>query len=176
MVLETLLAVFIGLVHISLQSELKCLVCKHVVSEITSAVRKEDPAKTIQVGSFRIQPDGSQKQSQIKYAGSELHLNEVLETVCNTLEDYAQAKHKETGEKVLLNLSKDVEKLNSHDLVPDPDLNRSLKYYCESFIEDFEDDIISIFKSSLQPFDDETTKRLCINASGYCSSLHHSEL
>lgn len=40
-------------------------VCKQIVNEITTAVVNEDPKKKIQVGSFRIQPDGSQKQTQV---------------------------------------------------------------------------------------------------------------
>lgn len=40
-------------------------VCKQIVHEITTAVINEDPKKKIQVGSFRIQPDGSQKQTQV---------------------------------------------------------------------------------------------------------------
>ncbi|GFT57142.1 protein canopy homolog 2 [Nephila pilipes] len=157
------------------QSGLKCLVCKQVVNEISSAVMNEDPKKTIQVGSFRIQPDGTQKQSHIKYAGSELHLNEILETVCNSLEDFAQAKDKDSGELTLLNLSKDVEKLSTHELVQDPDLNRSLKYYCESFVEDYEDDILKIFKSSEEVAVEDITRKLCSDYAGYCIAAH-SEL
>ncbi|GIZ03223.1 protein canopy homolog 2 [Caerostris extrusa] len=154
------------------QSIVKCLVCKQVVSEISTAITNEDPKKTIQVGSFRIQPDGTQKQSQIKYAGSELHLNEIMETVCNSLENYAQAKEKDTGELALLNLLKDVEKLSTHELIQDPDLNRSLKYYCESFIEDYEDDILEIFKSSNQLPVDDVSRKLCSDSAGYCIAAH----
>ncbi|KAG8201080.1 hypothetical protein JTE90_028751 [Oedothorax gibbosus] len=148
------------------QSIVKCLVCKQVVNEINNAVTNEDPKKKIQVGSFRIQPDGSQKQTQIKYAGSELHLNEILENVCNQMDDYAQAKSKDSGELTLLNLSKDVEKLSTHELVQDPDLNRGLKYYCENFIEEYEDEIISIFKKDSLDYDLE--RKLCSEAAGYC--------
>lgn len=154
-------------------SELKCIVCRQVVNEITSTIAKVDSRKTIQVGSFRIQPDGSQKQAEIKYAGSEVHLNEILETVCNAMEDYVQAKHKETGELALLNLSVDINKLSTYDLVPDPDLNRSLKYYCESFIEDYEDDIIGVFKGSGDAdISSSAATQLCQASSGYCSSKH----
>lgn len=174
--LFSILSVFLMYFQLSVQqSGLKCLVCKQVVKEINSAVVNEDPKKTIQVGSFRIQPDGTQKQSQIKYAGSELHLNEILETVCNSLDDFAQAKAKDSGELTLLNLSKDVEKLGTHELVQDPDLNRSLKYYCESFIEDYEDDILKIFKSSGEMAIDDVTRKLCSDSAGYCN-VARSEL
>ncbi|GBL73033.1 Protein canopy 2 [Araneus ventricosus] len=174
--LLSFLSVFVTFFQLSVQqSVLKCLVCKQVVREISSAVSNEDPKKTIQVGSFRIQPDGTQKQSQIKYAGSELHLNEIMETVCNSLDDYAQAKNKDTGELALLNLSKDIEKLSTHELVHDPDLNRSLKYYCESFIEDFEDDILQVFKSAEDLSIDDVSRKLCNDSAGYCIAAH-SEL
>ncbi|KAF8791034.1 Protein canopy like protein [Argiope bruennichi] len=169
----SLVSVFVTFFQMSVQqSVLKCLVCKQVVHEINSAVSNEDPKKTIQVGSFRIQPDGTQKQSQIKYAGSELHLNEIMETVCNSLDDYAQAKNKDTGELALLNLSKDIEKLSTHELVQDPDLNRSLKYYCESFIEDFEDDILQVFKAAEDLPLDDVSRKLCSDSAGYCIAAH----
>lgn len=56
------------------------------------------------------------------------------------MENYAQAKHKETGELGLLNLEKDIEKMDIYELIPDPDLNRSLKHYVSvlfSYLKDF---------------------------------------
>ncbi|XP_054708338.1 protein canopy homolog 1-like [Uloborus diversus] len=167
---------FLALLHFSIQENLKCLVCGQVVAGILTAIRKEDPRKTIQVGSFRIEPDGSQKQSQIKYAGSELHLNEILETVCDMLDDFAQAKNKETGALALINLSEGVDKLSTHELISDPDLNRGLKYYCESFVEDHDEDIISLFKKSPDISTEESITKLCSHSAGYCSSDKHIEL
>lgn len=63
-----------------------------------------------------------------------MHLNEILERVCDNMDNFAQAKHKQTGEMGLINLAKDVEKLDIFELVPDPDLNRGLKYYVSFLI------------------------------------------
>lgn len=99
---------------------------------------------------------------QIKYAGSEVHLNEILENVCNHMDDYAQAKNKDSGELILINLAKDVEKLSTHELVQDPDLNRSLKYYvsicntvkyaCLVFIIKHFDLLVTLYLSKLEIF------------------------
>ncbi|GCB63754.1 hypothetical protein scyTo_0013243, partial [Scyliorhinus torazame] len=44
--------------------EVYCGVCRALVAEIDWAIKKVDPKKTIQVGSFRISPDGSQKPNE----------------------------------------------------------------------------------------------------------------
>lgn len=164
------------------QNDLKCIVCQKVVESIITSIEQEDPKKKIQVGSFRIEPDGSQKQYEVKYAGSEVHLNEILETVCNSLDDYAQAKHKETGELTLLNLAKDVEKLSLYDLVPDPELNRGLKSSCETFVGDYDDEILTTMQSSSSIPLQDSPFHLCKTVAGYCeasrfpSATEHSEL
>ncbi|XP_067140865.1 protein canopy homolog 2 [Centruroides vittatus] len=147
--------------------EKKCLVCQQVIKDIAKEIRDENPHKTIQVGSFRIEPDGSQKQSTIKYAGSEVHLQEMFETICDKMNDYAQARHKETRKLAILNLATQINEIQNYDMIRDPDLNRSLKFYCESIIEDFEDDIIKVFKSPKVDVE-EAIQKVCLESSQFC--------
>lgn len=148
--------------------ELKCLVCRKVVEEIEADVQSVNPRKKIAVGSYRIDAEGNQKRSEILYARSEIHIHDVLEKVCSKLEDYAQAKFKDTGERTILKLVGSDGKMNPDmgkvDFTPDPDLNKMLKYYCENLVEDHEDDIVHIFTKDLKDADIE----LCTKASGLC--------
>jgi hypothetical protein len=62
-----------------------------------------------------------------------MHLTEVLETICNKMDDYVRATYKTSGELTLLRLIGADGQMNpdlSHvDIVQDSDLNRSLKFY-----------------------------------------------
>ncbi|XP_076345594.1 canopy family protein seele isoform X3 [Tachypleus tridentatus] len=150
LMLEVLLVCFFGSKTLASQ-DIKCLVCQTMVDEIVKAVELEDPRKTIQVGSFRIQPDGSQKQAQVPYVASETHLHELFDGLCEKFDDYAQATHKETKELALLNLSEQIALLSNYNIVPDPDLNKSLKTACESIIGDFEDDLMMLLHKVSKP-------------------------
>lgn len=148
--------------------ELMCSVCHAVIDEIESGIKKVDPRKMIQVGSYRIEPTGDQKKEKIQYAYSEVHLNEVLENLCSSMEDYAQAKYKDTGKLTIIKLigpnggmNPDISKV---DLQPDTELNSKLKFYCETIINEYDDDIIRIFTKREKKPD----FALCTTASGYC--------
>ena len=52
----------------------KCAVCRSLVNEVQSSIASVDPRKKVDVGSYRIDENGKQKLSQIKYAGSEVVL------------------------------------------------------------------------------------------------------
>jgi len=128
---------------------LKCLVCKALVEEIDHSIAKVDPKKKVEVGTFRISSDGSQTRKLIPYARSQEHLMEVVDSVCKTFEDYAQAKYKVSGKPTIIRIVTPEGNMNplmgEVDMVPDDDLNTRLKFYCENLVEDLEDDIMSIF-------------------------------
>ncbi|XP_064472005.1 protein canopy homolog 2-like [Ornithodoros turicata] len=157
--------------------ELKCEVCRAVIKESITAINSADPKKVVQIGSFRLQGDGTQKQKAVQYAGSEIHMHDVLEEVCSTMDNYAQATHKETGELALINLSKEVEKLSSYTLLPDPDSNTKLKKYCEDMLGEYEDDFIRTFSKNKIRVEPQAFKMLCENNEDICQvSSAKSEL
>ena len=52
-----------------------------------------DPKKVVEGGSYRIAGDGSQPGTRnVPYARSQTHLNELIENICEKMEDYAQAR------------------------------------------------------------------------------------
>jgi len=150
---------------------LNCLVCKSLVEEIEAAINKIDPSKKVEVGSHRINGDGTQNKKLIPYARSQEHLMDVVETVCKGFEDYAQAKYKASGEATIIRLMTHEGNMNplmsQVDMVPDDDLNTKLKFYCENQVEDLEDIIFEMFAEDGENRDIE----LCSNRSKYCDPV-----
>ena len=74
---------------------------------------------------------------QIPYARSQTHLMEVSETICKeNFEEYAQAKWKKSGKPTIIRLQTHTGNMNPDmgkvDIVPDDDLNKSLKFHVSS--------------------------------------------
>lgn len=153
---------------------LKCAVCRSVVSELHEAILEVDPRKTIDVGSYRIGADGKQKVSAVKFAGSEVHMMEVMETVCKSMKDYAQARHKETGrlEAIKLVVGGSMNpRMGEYDMVQDPDLNKGLEFHCEAIVEEFEDEIGSFFKNSGDDELFDLQEKFCNDVTSLCSGV-----
>ncbi|XP_059481154.1 protein seele [Neocloeon triangulifer] len=134
--------------------QLKCLVCRALVKEIDSEIKKANPEHTIEVGSYRLDSKGDKKQRKIQYARSELHMSEVLDNVCKKFEDYVQGAYKSNKQPTIFRII--TEKgtmnpiMNEVDIVPDPDLNKGLKYYCETIVEEHDEDILRLFTAEAE--------------------------
>lgn len=152
----------------------KCAVCRSLVTELHAAISEVDPRKKINIGSYRIDADGSQKLSSVKYAGSEVHMMELMETACNTMEDYAQARHKETGRleaiKLVINGAMNP-RFSEFEMVQDPDLNKGLKFHCEAILEDYEDEVVAHFKTSLESAIQESQEKFCGQVTKVCQGV-----
>jgi len=163
---------------------LKCLVCRATVSEYAWAVLRVDPKKMIDTGTWRIDEKGENKRQVIPYARSQTHLMEVSENVCKeNFEEYAQATWKKNGKPTIIRLQTHTGNMNPDmgkvDIVPDDDLNKNLKFHCESIIEDAEDDFLEVFadqskdiESSINEFSDE----ICQKRKSYCPGSVKDEL
>lgn len=150
---------------------LNCLVCKAVVEELEAAINKVDPAKKVEVGTFRLNGDGTQSRKLIPYARSQEHLTEAVDNVCKGFEDYAQAKYKSSGEPTIIRLMTHEGNMNplmsQVDIVPDEDLNTRLKFYCENIVEDQEETLLEMFSTEGENMDIE----LCSKRSKYCEPV-----
>ncbi|KAK1173996.1 protein canopy-1-like [Acipenser oxyrinchus oxyrinchus] len=132
---------------------LYCSACRAVVEELNYSIKQVDPKKTIQVGNFRFAPDGSQKHSKVPFARSETHLTELMEEVCNHMNNYSLYVDPETKEKLYKRFAPrdgDPDKsmlgnLQHFQCGDGPDTSKSLKFACESIVEEYEDDIISLY-------------------------------
>ncbi|KAL6104730.1 cnpy1 [Pungitius sinensis] len=156
--------------------ELYCSACKAVVDELNYSVSQVDPKKTINVGGFRLNPDGTMKDKKVPLARSETHLSELLEGVCESMGDYAVHVDPDTQVKQFLRFAP--RSSGATGDFPDfknfqfdgPEASNALKFACESVVEELEDEIISLFSQDVEHVHQE----LCNRVSGYCKDSHHS--
>ncbi|XP_042888603.1 protein canopy homolog 2-like [Penaeus japonicus] len=152
----------------------KCAVCRSLINELHSSISQVDPRKKINVGSYRIDADGKQKLSSVKYAGSELHMMELLETVCESMKDYAQARHKETGRleaiKLVVNGAMNP-RFGEYEMVQDPDLNKGLEFHCNTLVEEFEDELVAHFRENAEGDIEDSQEALCYEVTNACTGV-----
>ncbi|XP_036375350.1 protein canopy-1 [Megalops cyprinoides] len=158
---------------------LYCSACRAIADELNYSISKVDPKKTIHVGSFRLNPDGSLNDKKVPLARSETHLTELLEDVCDKMNDYALHVDPDTKEK---SYKRFAPRSNDNSDFPDfknfkfdgPEGSNSLKFACENIVEEYEDDIISLFTQET----DHVAEKLCSEISGHCKGtvFSHGEL
>uniref|UniRef100_A0A6I8PEQ4 Canopy FGF signaling regulator 2 n=1 Tax=Ornithorhynchus anatinus TaxID=9258 RepID=A0A6I8PEQ4_ORNAN len=147
--------------------DLRCGACRALVDELEWEISRVDPKKTIQMGSFRINPDGSQSVVEVPYARSEAHLTELLERVCEQMKEYGEQPDPGGQRKNYVRVAAGVRL--------DGDITSSLKFACESIVEEFEDELIEFFSHEAENVKD----RLCSKRTDLCDhALHipHDEL
>jgi len=155
---------------------LKCLICRAVVSEYEAAILKVDPKKVVDSGSHRVGPDGSTGTVKVPYARSQTHLMDLTEKICEGMEDYARATWKKTGSPTLIrmvnhdgNMNPDFGKV---DVVKDDDLNSTLKFHCETIVEDHEDDLMEVLSRE----NPDSVDDFCVTRAKLCAQKARDEL
>nr|XP_028565834.1 protein canopy homolog 2 isoform X1 [Podarcis muralis]XP_028565843.1 protein canopy homolog 2 isoform X1 [Podarcis muralis] len=156
--------------------DLRCGACRALVDELEWEISQVDPKKMIQIGSFRINPDGSQSVVEVPYARSEAHLTELLERICDKMKDYGEKEDPSTHRKSYVRvMSRDGTKMDLSQTKFDTDMTSSLKFACESIAEEYEDEFIEFFSHEAENVKD----RLCSKRTDLCDhALHlpHDEL
>ncbi|XP_003394069.1 protein seele [Bombus terrestris] len=149
---------------------LKCLVCRSTVKEIEEELAKIDPSREIEIGNYRLDAQGNAIHKKIPLAQSEVHISDILDNICEKMSDYVRATYKSNGQLTILNLMSPSGSMNPEmskvDIIQDGDLNKSLKYYCEGIVEEFEDSMISLFIRK----ENDIKEQLCTNVSKLCNS------
>jgi hypothetical protein len=98
-----------------------------------AAISKIDPKKKIGVGNFRLDSTGDTSSKSVPFAKSEMYLTELMENICDKMDDYAKARYKDSGVLTVLKMISDTGGMNTEtskvDFVQDGDLNKSLKHF-----------------------------------------------
>ncbi|XP_070830464.1 protein canopy-1 [Chaetodon trifascialis] len=156
---------------------LYCSACKAIVDELNYSISQVDPKKTINVGSFRLNPDGTMTDKKVPLARSEAHLSELLDEVCNSMSDYALHVDPNTQFKQYVRFAprtsgatRDFPDFKNFQF-DGPEASNALKFACETVVEELEDDIISLFSQDLQ----HVHKELCSRISDYCKDSSHTK-
>ncbi|XP_051532640.1 protein canopy homolog 2 isoform X2 [Myxocyprinus asiaticus] len=150
--------------------------CRALVDEMEWAISQIDPKKIIQTGSFRINPDGSQSVREVPFARSEGHLLELMEEVCEKMKDYGERVDPTTNRKTYVrHTSRDGTAMDLSDVAFDSRVNSSLKFACETIVEQHEDEIIEFFAHET----DNVKDKLCSKRTDLCDhalKIPHDEL
>lgn len=97
------------------------------------AISKQDVRKIAEVSGFRMDSSGNSVGKTIPLIKSEMYLTELMENICDKMDDYARAVYKDSGRFVILKLMSETGGMNPDlsrvDFVQDGDLNKSLKHY-----------------------------------------------
>lgn len=107
-------------------------VCEATMEELHEMVSNIDPDLRVDVGNYRIDSAGNFERKTIPIFQSETHLSEIVETVCQKMDDYVKARRKSNGQLTVMKLVVDGTmnpESSQVDFVQDDDLNKSLKYY-----------------------------------------------
>ncbi|KAJ8924438.1 hypothetical protein NQ315_007234 [Exocentrus adspersus] len=148
--------------------ELRCLVCQKSIEELEAEIKKIDPESTVDVGGYRLDAEGNYNHKTVSMAKSEIHLSEMMETVCKKMDNYVRALWKSNGTLTLFTMLSPDGTMNgdfdSVDLIQDMDLNESLKYYCEGIVEEYEEILIKLYQQEAE----DVKTRFCFTETGVC--------
>uniref|UniRef100_A0A8D3D181 DUF3456 domain-containing protein n=1 Tax=Scophthalmus maximus TaxID=52904 RepID=A0A8D3D181_SCOMX len=143
--------------------------CRALVDEMEWAISQIDPKKMIQTGSFRINPDGSQSIREVPLARSEGNLLELMESVCERMEDYGEHTDSSTNRKSYVRIkSRSGEPMDLSEATLDSRVTSSLKFACETIAEQNEDEIIEFFSHDT----DNVKDKLCSKRTGRLSPCY----
>lgn len=149
-------------------TQLKCQVCCRLVEEIQRNISSVDPSYVVEVSNYRLDGNGDRPKKTIPLAQSQMYLTELMDSVCEKMNDYVRATYKNNGSLVVMPLLLGGSMnplMGAVDIVQDSDLNKSLQYYCEDIVNDVEDDVISLVKSG---DDDRAVYSICTKLSQLC--------
>ncbi|PAV88901.1 hypothetical protein WR25_02747 [Diploscapter pachys] len=134
-----------------------------IVKEMEEEIAKVDPKKMIDVGSFRLDPNGEQKGlQQVAFARSEGHLLDLIERVCDKAKEYKLTVNTLTGKAVYVH--KDFTYLRGDE---SKGIRSKLQNACESFIESREDELLKLLREKRG----DQTKHICTLELNVCSSV-----
>lgn len=155
--------------------DVRCGACRALVDEMEWAISQIDPKKMVQTGSFRINPDGSQSIREIPLARSEGNLLDLMESVCERMEDYGEVVDDSERKTYIRVKSRTGESLDLSEAKLDSRVTSSLKFACETIVEQHEDELIEFFSHELENVKDH----LCSKRTDLCDhflNLPHDEL
>ncbi|XP_015123229.1 protein seele [Diachasma alloeum] len=150
------------------QKLLQCLVCRITVEEVENVLNTIDPSQQVEVGNYRLDADGNIQKKMVAKRESEVHLSEILDNICDKMDDYVRARYKSNGKLTVMRLMTPEGQMNPDisnvDIIQDGDLNKSLKHYCREIIEEHEDPMIELFQKG----GTDVINKICTRETNIC--------
>ncbi|XP_017147099.1 protein seele [Drosophila miranda] len=149
--------------------EVKCHVCKATVIELEEAIAKEDANKKVDVSGFRLDAKGNSVSKRVRLIKSEMFLTELMEKICEKMDDYLKATYKSNGKFTLLKMIVNGQ-MNPEsslvDFVQDGDLNKSLGHFCNEVLEDNDEIFLKAFQA--EELGKDLDIKICSEQAKYC--------
>ncbi|XP_072308672.1 protein canopy homolog 2 [Eucyclogobius newberryi] len=172
----TLLFLLLDVTEAARQSQdVRCGACRALVDEMEWAISQVDPKKTVQTGSFRINPDGSQSIRELPLARSEGNLLDLMDSVCERMQDYGEVVDSSERKTYVRIKSRTGESLDLSEAKLDSRVASGLKFACETIVERHEDELIEFFSHEMENVKDY----LCSKRTDLCDyalEIPHDEL
>lgn len=148
--------------------KIQCLVCKTIVDKIEKEIEKISPNRKVVVGQYLIDSKDDASKEKLEYRRSELFLSDVFDAVCESMEEWVKAKYKSNGQLVILPIIINGQMnslLSEVDVISDSNLNKDIKLHCEIIMEEYEDNILELFRNG----ENNITIKLCSDAANLCN-------
>nr|XP_016849719.1 PREDICTED: protein canopy homolog 1 isoform X3 [Anolis carolinensis]XP_016849720.1 PREDICTED: protein canopy homolog 1 isoform X3 [Anolis carolinensis] len=170
LLLPLLFALFSNTVKGQRDPEVFCGACKALADELAYDIKKIGPKRTVNSGTYRINPDGTRGKKKIPFAKSETFLTDVLEKICDRMNDYQLQDDPVTQKKIFKRYAPRKDEpiyAEYKKYFFYSDAYKPLKYACETIIEQYEDEIFSLIAQEA----DFLADKLCIEKSGTVSDV-----
>ncbi|XP_014501290.1 protein seele [Vigna radiata var. radiata] len=147
----------------------KCAACKAVAEELEIGLSRERPRNHLDMR-HRLDSKGQREGKLIDYTVSELRVVELLDGLCEKMEDYTLKKDTSTHEWI---------KVNSWDNLTNKQearaYSKDISSYCGRLLEDTEDELAELIKKGSVKVGG-VSKVLCQDLSKHCSqtSVSHA--
>ncbi|KAG6591211.1 Protein canopy-1 [Cucurbita argyrosperma subsp. argyrosperma] len=155
-----LMAIYFGVVNCI---DDKCAACNAVAEEIERGLSNEKPRNHLDMR-HRLDSKGQRKGKVIDYRVSELRVVELLDGLCEKMQDYTIEKTDSTGKQWI--------KVDDWDNLTNKQearaYSKDISTYCGRLLEETEDDLAELIKKgSVRP--GAVSKVLCHDLSRHCS-------
>ncbi|XP_028784537.1 protein seele [Neltuma alba] len=155
--------IFIGILSLANSIEDKCLACKAVAEELERGLSNERPRNHLDMR-HRLDSKGQRVGKVIDYRVSELRVVELLDELCDKMQDYTLKKIDSNKYEWF--------KVNSWDNITNRQEARAhskdISSYCGRLLEQTEDELAEFIKEGSVEVGD-VSKVLCEDLSKHCS-------
>ncbi|XP_064643949.1 protein canopy homolog 2-like [Lineus longissimus] len=168
-ILLAILMVLLQMTVAKIDKSYYCGACLAIVQEVNIKIGEVDPNKKVEVGSFRVDPDGKQKLKKVSYATSEVYLTEVFEKVCESMHEYGEKFEKDLDVKLFPRTNRpDSAPIDLIGVEMNEGIFKKLKSACHTIVEDHEDEMIKLFKKkSIKR--ENLGRDICLNLAKVCT-------
>ncbi|GAV88148.1 DUF3456 domain-containing protein [Cephalotus follicularis] len=149
----------------------KCAACNAVAEELEIGLSNEKPRNHLDMR-HRLDSTGQRRGKVIDYRVSELRVVELLDGLCEKMQDYTLEKIDSTGLQWVKvdnwdNLTMDKQEARAY--------SKDISSYCGRLLEETEDELAELIKNGSVKVG-EVSKVLCQDLSNHCSHISGSHL